>query len=43
MLDRAIIIFGFCFMTVGLIIIAYQNVRIAQIAVELGALIAKTH
>jgi uncharacterized membrane protein len=41
--DRVVTIVGFVIMTLGLIVIAYQNVRIAQIAAELGALIVRTH
>lgn len=41
--DRVIIIFGFIYMTTGLIIIAWQNVKIAHLVTELGVLIAKTH
>ncbi len=43
MLERLIIIFGFVYMTTGLIFIAWQNVKIAQLVTELGVLIAKTH
>jgi hypothetical protein len=43
MRDRALIIFGFVYMTTGLVFIAWQNVKIAQLVTALGALIAKTH
>jgi hypothetical protein len=43
MLDRIIIVAGFVYMTTGLIFIAWQNVKIAQLVTELGALIARTH
>ncbi len=41
--DRIVTIVGFVIMLLGLVVIAYQNVRIASIAAELGALIIKTH
>ncbi len=40
---RVVTIVGFVVMILGLVVIAYQNVRIATIAAELGALIIKTH
>lgn len=41
--DRIVTIVGFVIMLLGLVVIAYQNVRIASMAAELGALILKTH
>ncbi len=41
--DRLVTIVGFVILLLGLVVIAYQNVRIAAIAAELGALIIKTH
>lgn len=43
MSERIITICGFCFMIIGLIVLGYQNVRIAQMLAELGVLIIKTH
>jgi hypothetical protein len=43
MLDRIIIIGGFVWMTIGLMFIAHQTLRVVQIANDITLLILKTH